>query len=228
VDVNRRSLHPLIPLKHVLKYVTDAADLRAQLMQLQAELAAAHTPENEIKPALEYPATVIVIDDYDSLTEALSLEPDVLRLLRDLLRQYGDTRLFVWVAGYLERTSDPLMKHLLLRRAGFAFSTKESLQKLYVRTVHLSGDAMPEGRAYFARSNGVQVVQMALVEDTAQQVTQLNNSVWRTSDRAKWHSLAVPVSSSQAANLPAASPNHGDVEIDVAGLIEDLLGKKPE
>lgn len=228
VDVNRRSLHPLIPLKHVLKYVTDAADLRAQLTQLQAELAAAHTPENDIKPGLSYPATVIVIDDYDSLTEALSIEQDVLRLLRDLLRQYGDTRIFVWVAGYLERTTDPLLKHLLLRRAGFAFSTKESLQKLYVRTVHLSGDVMPEGRAYFARNNSVQVVQIALVEDTPQQVTYLNHELWRTSDRAKWHSLAPtpPMQAAHTPNMPAA--NASDVEIDVAGLIDDLLGKKPE
>jgi hypothetical protein len=222
VDFNRRSLRGVAGLKHVIKRVTDSADLRQQLGFLQQEMAALAEDTPHGQPLL-FPATVIVIDDYDAFAEALASEQDILRLMRDLLRQFGDNGLYIWAAGYLERTTDPLMKQMLLRRSGFALMTRESLQKLYVRIAGISAEAMPEGRAYFAQYNNINVVQTALVENLPAVVTRINEQ-WTEYPPAGWWYAgedAAPVT--PTANSGAASQAQ-DLEIDTAGLIQDLLG----
>ncbi|MCU0513494.1 MAG: AAA family ATPase [Anaerolineae bacterium] len=228
VDFGRRSLRPLAPLRHVLHNVADPAALRQVLRLAHQELAALsdEAPAAPGSVPLRFPALVMVIDDYDTFAEALSGEPDLLRHLRDLLRQYGDSGFYLWVAGYLERTTDPLMKQLLLRRAGFALMTRESLQKLYVRVAGIPAEAMPPGRAYYARHNSIYVVQMARATAPAALVEQVNRRYAQQPPAAWWYA-GTEAPAPPARSLPPGAAAY-DLEIDTAGLLQDLLHPGPD
>jgi S-DNA-T family DNA segregation ATPase FtsK/SpoIIIE len=229
VDFNGRSLRALGSLKHVIRRVTDVSELRAQLRHLASEMNAfterARDMTGDGSSPLEIPATVVVIDDYDPTSEALSANPELLTQLRDHMRLHSELGLYIWVAGYLERTTDPLIKQLLLRRSGFAMMIRDSLQKLNVRTTGISADAMPEGRTFVPRHNRVEVVQTALVESPQTYVAQINDKIWKNAERAVWLN---PAKANEAPVLPEAPIRTGasrDVSIDTPGLIQDLLGK---
>lgn len=221
VDVNRRSLKPLSSLKHVLKRVTDVQALREQVAHLQSEMSALYAEDQ--KSAAHRAATILIIDDYDSLVEMLGADQEVLRQIRDLVRLYSDGGFYLWVASYLERTGDPLMKQMLLRRTGFALMRREGLQKLNVRIAGLPADAMPEGRAFVPLVNAIRVVQTALVDQPAEMVAQINIS-WQKSTNAAWHAPLKPHEKPASPDEPASSYGVESVEIDTAGLIQDLLG----
>jgi S-DNA-T family DNA segregation ATPase FtsK/SpoIIIE len=230
VDFNGRSLRALSGLKHVIRRVTDVIELQAQMLNLQAEMNAFYTSlrdhalESPDPPPL--PATVIVIDDYDQTSEALSNNPELLAQLRDHVRLHSDLGLYMWVAGYLERTSDPLIKQLLLRRSGFGLMIKESLQKLNVRTTGLPNEAMPEGRMYVPQMNQIRVVQTALIETPQGYVSQINDKLWGKFSRADWRTPA-SAEQAQAMRRSSAGGARGDasLSIDTAGLIDDLIGR---
>jgi hypothetical protein len=122
------------------------------------------------------------IDDYDLTSEALTTSNEVLLQLRDHVR-LNSPGLYIWAAGYLERTSDPLMKQLLLRRSGFALAAKESLQAMNVRTVGLPSEMMPQGRSYLPRQNRIDVVQspMPMIRALAERI----NTIWQKR-RSRW------------------------------------------
>jgi S-DNA-T family DNA segregation ATPase FtsK/SpoIIIE len=232
VDFGGRGLRGLTNLKHVIRRVTDSIELKAQLMHLSSEMNAFYTKMRDVEltgdEPPELPATVIIIDDYDQTSEALASNMELLMQLRDHVRLHSDYGLYIWVAGYLERTSDPLIKQLLLRRSGFGLQVKESLQKLNVRTTGLPNEAMPEGRAYVPQGNQIRVVQMAHTENPAGYVSQINDKLWGKFKRADWKN---PASAAQlqrpAAGGAAAGASFGDpnLSIDTAGLIDDLVGR---
>jgi len=232
VDFNGRNLRGLRDLKHCIRHITDTLTLQAQLVNLSSEMNAFYAQvrqhESDGLPPPKLPATVIIIDDYDATSEALIGSEDLLRSLRDHVRLHSDLGLSVWVAGYLERTADPLIKLLLLRRTGFALGVRESLQRLNLRVTGLPLDAMPQGRAYFPQGNQINVVQTAIVDDLATMVQHLNNDVWLEQDRAHW---LHPASKAQILGDVATAGDAGDtagnrwsLDIDTAGLIDDLLG----
>jgi hypothetical protein len=171
----------------------------------------------------EIPATVVVIDDYDPTSEALSVNPELLTQLRDHLRLHSELGLYMWIAGYLERTSDPLIKQLLLRRSGFGMMIRDSLQKLNVRTSGLPADAMPEGRTYIPQHNRIEVVQTALVENAQTYVTQINDKVWKDYERATWLNPAQGNEQPTLPEAPVRTTRYDDLAIDTPGLIQDLL-----
>jgi DNA segregation ATPase FtsK/SpoIIIE, S-DNA-T family len=222
VDFSGRSLNALGKLKHTLARVTDPHELDEQLAHLKAEMESFVARGRENGTPL--PRTVIVIDDYDLAGEMLSLSGETLRDLRDHARFHGDYGLHVWVAGYLERTGDPLMKHLLLKRSGFGLSAKDSLHSLNVRTSHLPNDLLPEGRAYFAQHSHIRVVQTALVENPLLTVNRLNEQIWADAGHAAW-TVGKPLQPEYHAENGAA--RNDALEIDTAGLIEDLLTPPP-
>ncbi len=216
VDLGGRHLRELSRLKHTACYITDISDFEAQITHLKSVLQAEQ--ENRLNHKI-----IIIIDDYDTVSEACGFDSPVLKQLRDLLRLYNENGVYLWVAGYLERPSDPLIKQLLLRRSGFGMGTKDSLYTLNVRTAGLPSDIMPQGRAYFAQHNTIQVVQTALVENPRLYVNRLNEQVWVESHYAKWESDHKTVIKDDKTTL-----NHDDLEIDTQGLIEDLLGNASE
>jgi len=218
VDFSGRSLSALGKLKHTLERVTDPRELDEQLAYLKAEMESFAARKGANGTPL--PRTVIVIDDYDLASEMLSLSGNVLRDLRDHARLHGDYGLHMWVAGYLERTGDPLIKHLLLKRSGFGLSAKDSLHSLNVRTSRLPNDLLPEGRAYFAQHGHIRVVQTALVENPALYVSRLNEQIWSGAGRAQWMTEPGIVAKNRIEN----GTEHSALDIDTAGLIEDLLG----
>lgn len=227
VDFNGRSLRSLNNLKHVIRRVTDVSELQTQLRHLASEMNAFTERARDLmgdgSAPLEIPATVVIIDDYDPTSEALSANPELLTQLRDHVRLHSELGLYIWVAGYLERMSDPLIKQLLLRRSGFGLMIRDSLQKLNVRTTGLPADAMPEGRAYVPQHNRVEVVQTVLIDNPQTYVTQINDKLWKKSERAVWLNPA-------QGNAPLLMPDapvrasYRDVSIDTPGLIQDLLG----
>jgi S-DNA-T family DNA segregation ATPase FtsK/SpoIIIE len=230
VDFNARSLSALAPLKHVIARVTAPAELDSQLAHLKAELAFI-PPLHAMGRGLgagdasqigRGSRIALIIDDYDLFAE--SLPTQTLRDLRDCARQ--DMR--VWAAGYLERPVDPLIKYLLLKRSGFALVAKDSLLNLNVRIANLPNEPMPEGRAYYAQHSAVQVIQTALVENPSLMVSRINTQIWPDSSRARWLSDAAAATPPPPRSPEIDSPPPRDsLDIDTAGLIEDLLGKPP-
>ena len=242
VDFNGRSLRPLNGLKHVIQRVTNTLELKTQLVNLRSELNTFYNalrdhevPNSGLTPPL-LPATVIVIDDYDLTIETLNTgnDQDLLRQLREHVRLHSEMGLYIWISGYLERSGDPLLKQILLKRSGFGLMTKESLHTLNIRTVGLPNEAMPIGRAYYPQRNSISVVQTALIENAPAYVERINNSLWSGAGRARWEN---PASAAQIRGEAEAflrpspatqtSTNGGTLglEIDVDGLIADLLGR---
>lgn len=235
VNFSGRSLRPLSELKHVIRWITSDTELKVEMTNLQSEMKTLLETE---RGGGSVPATVIIIDDYDLTSEALTTSNEVLLQLRDHVR-LNSPGLYIWAAGYLERTSDPLMKQLLLRRSGFALAGKESLQAMNVRTVGLPNELMPQGRAYLPRQNRIDVVQSALADDPRTLVDRIN-TIWQKAQEARW---VRPASQEQVIKeaenylnpTPAASPTAAPaaersgnvtVDLDVKGLIQDILGKK--
>ncbi|MAS35136.1 MAG: hypothetical protein CL610_14085 [Anaerolineaceae bacterium] len=240
VDFNGRSLRPLSGLKHVIRRITSDTELKVELTNLASEMKAFYEADRSGAGGSN-PATVIVIDDYDLTSEALTTSHEVLLQLRDHVRLHSELGLYIWTSGYLERTSDPLMKQLLLRRSGFALAHKESLQSMNVRTVGLPNEMMPEGRAYLPRQNRIDVVQTALAEDPRDLVEQVN-ALWPSQADARWQHPASQeqvikeaeqyLGRSSGTPQPTATPpadrpaSSVTVDLDVKGLIDDILGKK--
>ncbi len=235
VDFSGRSLRALESLKHVVARITDAAALDAQLSVLEAQLA---------DPSTDAPHTVIVIDDYDATSETLLASGgQALKRLRDLARLPNEAGVHFWVAGYMERSGDPLLRQLLLHRSGFGLCSRESLAVFGLRTNQLPAEMMPEGRAYFAEHNQIVVVQTALVENAALTVNRLNLQVWgeyeaQTLQPSSPHinasgtplpnPMSAAVEQAQSSNNTEEKPESlPPLEIDTAGLIADLLNASP-
>jgi len=236
VDFNGRSLRALDPLLHVVHRVADVPDLQAQLGQLRAELTAfsAHWRAEDVgthsRASLQsrsIPKTVVIIDDYDATSEALSAHIDLLRQLRDHTRLHSEFGLYMWIAGYLERIGDPLIKQLLLKRSGFALGGKDSLSNLNVRAADWPNEVMPEGRAYFAAHNAIRVVQTAWVDNPQLLVNRINEQVWPGYERARWiHPVNGEQPLRRAESMPpetASEVSNDSPDIDTEGLIQDLL-----
>jgi adenylate kinase family enzyme len=224
IDADGHSSASLSTLKHTVAYTSDPQDADHYLRLIQAEL------ENGSPRKF-----AILIDDYDSFCDAVRLSPELnmLTLLRDLLRTYGGERLFLWVAAYLDRSTDVLSKYLLMRRTGFALVVKDSLTRLNIRSTGLSGEIMPPGRAYIPseRGNSIGIVQTALVSDVAGMVQSINErwqndqpiepSGLQINPPARQNHIQRPIENESASLDPIA-------DIDVDGLIEDLLGSVGE
>jgi hypothetical protein len=252
VDFSGRSLRALDGLKHVIARVMDANALEAQLSLLEAEHPHPPAPsplhgEGENNPSAVLPHTVIVIDDYDATSETLlAAGGQALKRLRDLARLPNEAGMHFWVAGYMERTGDLLLRQLLLHRSGFGLCSRESLGVFGIRTSQLPAEIMPEGRSYFAQHNQIAVVQTALVENAALMVNRLNQQVWGNTpnpnphqQHSQSHSADSPYTGEgevRESLRPSPTENHeaeeGEVappplEIDTAGLIADLMNALP-
>lgn len=238
VDFSGRSLRALENLKHVIARVTDVTTLDEQLSLLETALSDAQPNP---------PHTIIVIDDYDATSETLLASGgQTLKRLRDLARLPNEVNIHFWVAGYMERSGDPLLRQLLLHRSGFGLCSRESLAVFGIRTSQLPAEIMPEGRAYFAQHNQIAVVQTALVENAALTVNRLNQQVWNDYEPASLTPSPTEQIESVGAEyippafIPPASPQITPqdtsetlppLEIDTAGLIADLmnnLSSQPE
>lgn len=218
IDLGGRSLEALAALKHVIGRVTNVRELTAQLRLLGSEMDnfSAHEPS-------ELPRTIIIIDDYEIAADVFSIQRDWLRQLRDHIHLHTHLGVHFWVAGYLDRMSDPFIKQILRRRVGFVFGGKEGLHDFNVRPAALPTIPMPPGRAYLVRQHTVEVVQIALAEHPMLVVRRLNEQVWADSAAATWQANppAVPFTSGQ-------NRAHAPLDIDTTGLIEDLFGDAPD
>ncbi|MDQ7037247.1 MAG: FtsK/SpoIIIE domain-containing protein [Anaerolineae bacterium] len=225
VDFNDRHLNALRDLKHVVAFCTHPTEFLQQVKHLALDLQQLQHGK-KLLPNAPIPTTVVMIDDYDMVSEALSAEPEALRILRDCTRVFSDLPFHIWAAGYLERTTDPLMRHLMLRRTGFALGSRESLQRLYWHVSGIPDDILPEGRAYVPQRNQVSVVQIAHVAELADEIERMN-LFYRNDGRATWQSNISSTQSSQdsAQSEPIWDETvDGNLDIDVAGLLQDLLG----
>ncbi len=225
VDFGGRSLQSLETLKHVAVRITDVTALDTVLTRLETALAETQQVTSR---------TIIAIDDYDAISETLLASGgQTLKRLRDLARLPDEMGIHFWVAGYMERTGDILLRQLLLHRSGFGLCSRESLAVFGIRTNQLPTEIMPEGRAYFAGRNQIAVVQTAWVENTALAVNRLNQQVWGEYERATLSTPAPttgtvvgaefipPVSTQQIPENDTQSLT--PLDIDTAGLIADLL-----
>jgi len=218
VDFMGRSFRKLAPLKHTLNHVTDAAGLRAQLEYLRGELAALPAGRTSAQK------TVVMIDNYDLLSDTLGPASPVLDALRDLARQPAELGVHIWAAGYYERVGDPFLRQLLLVSAGFGLGSRDSLYALHMRPSHLSAESLPPGRAYFAQYRQAQMIQIAR-GDTRQLVETINRECWPDAPTARWSQPPRPLEESPYATR---QPPAGSIGLDTEGLIHDLLGRIDE
>lgn len=222
VDFGGRGLRGLQALKHVVAYVTDPQALEQQLEYVRTERQKRNTQSN--REASPFPRVVIVIDDYDATSEALGFDSPLLRLLRDEVRLHDFVGLHLWIAGYFERNADPLIKHLLMRRSGFAFGGRDHLYTLNVRLPNLPSELLPRGRAYFAHYSSIVTVQTAWVENALLTANRINAQVWADAPPAQW--------SHESENTLKPTQHSVNtrtmLDIDTAGLIHDLLSRRGE
>lgn len=195
VDFTGRSLRALAGLPHAL-HITDPQMLASALQLLNESPARA----------------AVLIDDYDLAADVLNSEGgNLLRTLRDIARLRADTH--IWATGYLDRAGDPLIRHLMMKRAGFAFGGRDALNALGLRTGTDLGDFSAPGRAVYAHDNHLTVVQTALVEDASHWVAQIHT---------RWGEARHP--QSEARQTTAEPRPDSLLDIDTGGLIDDLLG----
>lgn len=215
VDFTGRSLRSLANLKHTVAYITDIDGFTDVLGHLETEFEFVSDSKTH---------TILMIDNYDMLHETLGGDTTLLKQLRGLIRIYADDYLYLWVSSHLEHMGDPLLRQLLMQRCGFGFSTKESLYGFNVRTNHLVQDIMPQGRAFFVQYSTIQTVQTAFIDDIANEVQNLNEQ-WGDVEAAQWFGQYNSVRNTQANNALKDEPaNTNNIDIDTAGLIEDLFG----
>jgi S-DNA-T family DNA segregation ATPase FtsK/SpoIIIE len=202
IDFTGRSLAPLRDWPHTAAHLTDPDQLAAALPHLTREAR----------------RVAILIDDYDLFSETLTHEDaGLLRALRDLARARPD--LSVWAAGYLDRAGDPLIRHLLMRRAGLAFGGRDTLLTLGVRAGDVPSEALPVGRAYWLGDDGPRAAQIGHVSAAAGWAATLR-ARWGA-DGARWTTGGAPAPSSASTREGA---DHPPLDIDTAGLMDDLLG----
>src|SRR5690606_8505797 len=120
-----------------------------------------------------------------------------------------------------------LIKHLLLKRSGFGMSVKDSLHPFNVRVTGLANEIMPPGRAYFTQNNTLRVVQTALVENAALYVNRINEQIWGQAQPAHWRQNLEQLSATEGSDAPASNPA-SPLDIDTAGLLQDLLGERSD
>lgn len=209
VDFSKRSFTELSKLKHVIAHITDVETLAAIIPSLQTRIA-------------QSTSVVIIFDNYDMISEATGGDSTISVQLRSLVRNYSaDNKLFVWLSSYLEHSGDPLLRHLLMQRAGFAFGSKEHLYGFNVRTNELTNKLMPPGRAFFIQYSTIETVQIGFVDNTARHVAHINDLLWQGHVRAD--KLAVHDPSASSVELPENNSHQAGIDIDTAGLLEDLL-----
>lgn len=200
VDFTGRSLAALDGLPHVAAHVRDPEDLASALPHLASDPRRA----------------VVLIDDYDLTSEALIGEGGAaLRALRDLARTRTD--LHLWAAGYLDRAGDPLIRHLLMKRAGVALGGREALLALNQRAADLPNEPLPPGRGYLTGAARPIPVQTAWVSDVQAAVNHLCQR-WSGQVGVRWALGDSPAPPRQESTRAAP------LDIDTAGLMDDLLG----
>lgn len=227
VDFTGRSLRELSQLKHIVTHITDMMELETQLNRLNREMTALYQQWHDDELDTDIPYTLVIMDDYEVISDALTNHYEMLGQLRDHVRLHSELGLHFWVAGYLDRIGDPFIKQLLLRRSGFGMSSKDSLQNLNIRTVGLSNDIMPPGRAFYAQHNNITILQTAWVDNPQVLVNRINQQLWREQPLATWQHIAdkLPLqSTSQPENPEIDNSDSGELDIDTDGLIEDMLG----
>ncbi|MDX2161456.1 MAG: FtsK/SpoIIIE domain-containing protein [bacterium] len=213
-DVDQRGWALMRDLPHVLAYAPDAQELAHIAGRLAADLEA-------LDDAAVH--TAVFFDQYDTLLDLLRYNPDALAVWRDLLRRYGGERLSVWVATYGDRLNDPLLRFMTLRRGGFALGGRDALARLNLRVAGLSADPLPPGRAYLPLPDGgIGVVQTAWVDDLTAALAQIRRR-WDRHPRAAWAAHSAPRPAGEPSRTTAPAFDDGVSDIDVRGLIDDLL-----
>jgi hypothetical protein len=205
IDFTGRRLSPFRDVPHLAAYIADPEDLNAALPHFVTETR----------------RIIVLIDDYDLFSETLISEGSTaLRALRDHARTHPN--LHIWVAGYLDRANDPLIRHLLMKRTGFAFGGRDTLMVLNQRAADLPNENLPVGRAYFIGADGLRLVQTPLVAHPAA-VVQSMISRWSNYRAYPWplHSATSFAPRQNNSVKSVDSP----LDIDTAGLLDDLLGR---
>lgn len=229
VDFTGRSLRALGSLKHVVTHVIDLLELETQLNRLNREMNALYQQWHDDELTDDMPHTIVIMDDYEVISDAMTNSYEMFRQLRDHVRLHSELGLHFWVAGYLDRIGDPFIKQLLLRRSGFGMSVKDSLHNLNIRTTGLTNDIMPPGRAFYAQHNAVTVLQTALVDNPQLLVNRINQQLWGAYPAATWNHIADKSSDDEPTVTQGESADDdkssgGELDIDTDGLIQDLLG----
>ncbi|GAB1421016.1 type VII secretion protein EssC [Anaerolineales bacterium] len=213
VDLIGRSFQNFTSMRHVLEYVRSPEQFIELISHLKNELL--HISQLN-QPYL----TLLVIDDYDALVDALGgSHQAIFQDLLNLLRQYSASGFSTIIAGDFERVSDPFIKHLFLRRNAYVLGNRDYLSKLNLRVPALMYETLPPGRAIYVGDDSPQLVQIAHVDDIPTYIRYVD-AIWLQS--AHWLAKNTPV---ETEKIRTDSPfSSEEFKIDIDGLIDDLLG----
>lgn len=195
VSGRRNSLQPLEGLPHVLEFARSYRDFQqkgtmARIAQEIHRRDALFAEDPSIGSQL--PHIVVVWDDYDDFSNALSGERDIQQGLDLLARRGRDVLFHNLLAGPLPGLGvgygDPLPKQVRLWRSGFLLRPLEAGDQnplgVRVRTPDLA--RMVVGRGFLARHGQEEMVQVAFAGDAvtiAQRVAEL---------KGRWEQQGVP------------------------------------
>lgn len=181
----RNSLRPLEGLPHILEYVRSYRDFQQKgvMARIGREIhrREAIFSENTAE-GNRLPHIVILWDDYDDFSNALSGEKEIQQGLDLLARRGRDVNFHTIIAGPLPNLgvgfSDPLPKQVRLWRSGFILRPLEAGDQnplgIRVRAPDLA--RMVAGRGFLARHGREEIVQVAFAGNEAtivQRVTEL-------------------------------------------------------
>ncbi len=174
VSGRRNSLQPLEGLPHVLAFCRTPEGFcrEGTLVRLRAELERREALLNDTPAGSSgWPHIVVIFDDYNEFSNALSGEREVQDTLALLIKRGRDVDIHTIVAGPLPDLgvsySDPLVRQIKTGRSGFVLRILDAGDQnplgLRIRAAEIK--QMPPGRGYVVRSGNEEMVQVATPGD---------------------------------------------------------------
>jgi S-DNA-T family DNA segregation ATPase FtsK/SpoIIIE len=174
VSIQRDSLQPLRSLPHVLDYCRDTETFceDGSLARIQHEIEYREQLVQKSRQHLDrLPHIVVMIDDYDALSNEVSSTAEVNEHLATLAKEGRDVNIHTIVTGPLPKMgvgySDKVISQLKVNRSGFLLRVLDATEQnpLGVRLRAAEIKKMPAGRGYLARGGTKELLQVATPGD---------------------------------------------------------------
>lgn len=176
ISMQRDSLQPLRALPHVLDYCREAEEFceDGALLHLQQEIEARERLVEKSRKRLDHlPHIVVMIDDYDALSNEVGNDTQVNDQLSTLAKEGRDVNIHTIVTGPLPKMgvgyADKVISQLKVNRSGFLLrvldATEQNPLGLRLRAAEIK--QMPAGRGYLARGGSKEMLQVATPGDDA-------------------------------------------------------------
>jgi hypothetical protein len=182
VDGSGKSLSRLKNLPHVIDWVKEEDGLTRNIANLESELSYRRSG----KKAGLNSHIFFIMDDYDQLTEAISIGDEILLKLSRHIRQDSDLAFHFIIAVSTDFLAgdDPLIKQIRLLRSGISLSSFESLEIMGGNVTNsMRNQILLQGRGYVFSRLGNHLVQFANPDNLAFQILE---EKWKGRKSTQW------------------------------------------